>query len=263
MLKKLLKYDLKYVYKLLFVFYALSLSFAVLTRVFLNINDSFIMNIIGNICSSITIAMIFNILINNIIKLWVRFSRNFYGDESYLTHTLPVEKKTLYLSKTLASIITLLSSVSVIGISLFIAYYSKENIEFVKGLLLPLADVYDSTILSILISFLLIFFLEWMNLLQAGYSGIILGYRRNNSKMGYSVLYGYGIYMLTQIFVLLVIFICALFNVDLMNLFRTESALNIDVIKFCIYLSSGVYLLNIIVLYFVNSKLFNKGVNVD
>ena len=90
MLKKLLKYDLKDVYKILIIFYALSLFFDVLTRMFLNIDNSFILQVIGKICSGTTIAMIFNILINNLMRLWVRFKNNFYGDESYLTHTLPV-----------------------------------------------------------------------------------------------------------------------------------------------------------------------------
>ena len=140
MLKKLLKYDLQNIYKVLIVFYSLSLFFGVLTRIFFGIENSFIMNIIGQICSGTVIAMIFNILINNLMRLWHRFKSNFYGDESYLTHTLPVDKKTLYLSKFLASIITLFSSVVVIGITLFIAYYSKENIEVIKNLLLPLCD---------------------------------------------------------------------------------------------------------------------------
>ena len=83
MLKKLLKYDLKSMFKFLIVFYSLSIFFAILTRIFLNINNSFMMNIIGQICSGTTIAMVANILINNTIRLWVRFKNNFYGDECY------------------------------------------------------------------------------------------------------------------------------------------------------------------------------------
>lgn len=95
MLKKLLKYDLKSIYKVLIVFYSLSLFFAILTRIFLNIENSFIMDVIGKVCSGTTIAMIFNILINNLMRLWVRFNGNLYGDESYLTHTLPCNKKNI------------------------------------------------------------------------------------------------------------------------------------------------------------------------
>ena len=263
MLKKLLKYDLQNVYKVLIVFYSLSLFFAILTRIFLSIENSFIMNIIGQICSGTTIAMIFNILINNLMRLWVRFRNNFYGDESYLTHTLPIDKKTLYLSKTLASIITLFSSVLVIGISLFIAYYSKENILVVKNLLLPLATVYESTVVTIILAFIFVVFLEIMNMLQSGYVGIVLGHKKNNNKVAFSVLFGFGTYILTQVFAILVIFMVALFNKDLMNLFYTMDSLSVDIIKLCIYLAIAIYTINIFVLYFVNLKLFSKGVNVD
>ena len=94
MLKKLLKYDLQSINIVLIVFYGLSIFFSILTRIFLSIENSFIFNVIGQICNGTMIAMMFNIIINNLIRLWVRFKQNFYGDESYLTHTLPVEKKT-------------------------------------------------------------------------------------------------------------------------------------------------------------------------
>ena len=263
MLKKLLKYDLENIYKVLIVFYSLVLFFAILTRIFLNIENSFILNIIGQICSATTIAMIFNILINNVMRLWVRFKTNFYGDESYLTHTLPVDKKTLYLSKTLASVITLFSSVLVICICLFVAYYSKENIEFIKNLLLPFATVYESSVLMIILGFVLVCFLEIMNILQSGYVGIVLGHKKNNNKMLFSIIFGFATYILTQIFIVLVVFLVAIFNKDLMNLFFTMNSLNIDVIKFCIYLALFIYTLNVIILYFINLNIFSKGVNVD
>ena len=263
MLKKLLKYDIQNVNKVLIIFYCLSLFFSLLTRIFLSIDNSFIMDIIGKICSGVTISMIFNILVNNIIRLWVRFKNNFYNDESYLTHTLPVSKKTLYLSKILTSVISLFLSMIVICLSLFIAYYSKENITFIKNLLLPLATVYDSTVITIILLFIFICFLEIMNMLESGYVGIVLGHRKNNNKMILSIIFGFMTYILTQIFTVLVVFGVALFNKDLMNLFYTTDALSIDIIKLCIYLAIFIYTINIFVLYFVNLKLFNKGVNID
>ena len=263
MLKKLIKYDLQNIFKVLIIFYILSIFFGILTRLFLSATNSFLMNIIGQICSGVTISMFFNIIINNLMRLWVRFKNNFYGDESYLTHTLPIDKKTLYLSKILTSIITLFSSVLVIAITLFVAYYSKENIEVVKNLLLPLATIYESTVITIVLAFIFVCFLEIMNMLQSGYVGIVLGHKKNNNKMVFSVLSGFGIYLLTQIFTVLVVFVVALFNKDLMNLFYTMDSLSVTTIKLCIYLAIVIYTLNIFILYFVNSKLFSKGVNVD
>jgi len=263
MLKKLLKYDLKSIYKFLIIFYSLSLFFAVLTRIFLNIENSFIMNIIAKICSGVTISMIVNILINNLMRLWIRFKNNLYGDESYLTHTLPIEKKTLYLSKILSALISVFTSILVIALTLFLAYYSKENIEILKNIILPLVDIYNSSIIKILLAFLFIFFLEFTNALQVGYTGIILGHKMNNNKTAFSVLFGFASYMVIQTFGLIALFIVALFNKDLLNLFITNEMINIDMVKVIIYLSTAIYTITLIINYFVNIKLFKKGVNVD
>ena len=263
MLGKLSKYDLKSIFKVLVIFYSIGMFFGLLTRLFFSIDNSLIMEVIAKICSGVTISMIFNILINNVMGLWGRFRRNLYGDESYLTHTLPVEKKTLYLAKVLTAVITLFTSIVVIGLMTFIAYYSKENLELVKNLLLPVAHAYGSTIIKILLAFLFIFFLEFACVLQSGFTGLILGHRMNNAKIGYSVLFGFATYIATQVFTLIILFLVSLFNKDLMNLFYTTEMINVDVIKFVIYLAIGIYSLIFIIEYFVNSRLFNKGVNVD
>ena len=69
MLKKLLKYDLENIFKFLVIFYSLGIFFAVLTRLFFSIENSFVMNIIGQICNGVTITMVANILINNLMRL--------------------------------------------------------------------------------------------------------------------------------------------------------------------------------------------------
>ncbi|MBE6140618.1 MAG: hypothetical protein E7172_03690 [Firmicutes bacterium] len=263
MLKKLLKYDLQNIYKGVIIFYLLSLFFGILTRIFFLPKNSFIINVIAQICSGTTITMFINILINNLMRLWVRFNNNFYGDESYLTHTLPIDKKTLYLSKIFASIITLFTSAMVICLTLFIAYYSQENIEFIKNLLLPLATVYESTVIVIILAVILVCILEIINILYSGYVGIVIGHKFLNNKIAFSVLFGFITYIITQIFTVLLVFIGALFNKDLMNLFYTTEFVNINTIKLCIYMAIIIYTINIIILYLVNLKLFNKGVNVD
>ena len=263
MLKKLLKYDLKSIYKFLIIFYILSIFFATITRIFFLIDNSVIMDIIAKIFSGATISMIFNILINNLMRLWSSFKNNLYGDESYLTHTLPVSKKEIYLSKSIASAISLFTSFLVIALTLFIAYYSKENLELFKNILLGIATAYNSTILKIILAFLFICFLELANGLQSGYTGIILGHKKNNHKLGFSILYGFITYFLTQIFNVLVIFIIALFNKDIMNLFYTTNAINVDIINTLIYMAITLYTITLIIIYFINQYLFKKGVNVD
>lgn len=263
MLKKLLKYELKYTYKGLIIFYSLSLLFGVLTRIFFSFDNSFILNIIAQVCSGVTISMIANIIINNLIRLWIRFKQNLYGDESYLTHTLPVEKKEIYLSKVVTGVVSLFTSILVIGLTLFIAYYSKGNIEVLKNILLPIAKAYNSTMIKFLLLLLIVIFLEFVSILEAGHTGIILGHRMINGKVGYSVLFGVIIYGVFQMFNILVLFLVSLLNKDMMNLFITNEIINIDVVKIIVYIGMVIYTLNIIIYYLINIKLFEKGVNVD
>lgn len=262
MLKKLLKYDLSFIFKFLVIFYILSLLFAFLTRIFFTFENSFLLNIIAQICSGVTISMMFNILINNSMRLWVRFKQNFYSDESYLTHTLPISKKTLYLSKFLTSIITLFTSIFVIFLTIFIAYFSKEFLDTIKDLLSLFTTSYN-TIIKLLFSVVIVFFLEIVNILQCGYTGIILGQRKNDFKIIFSLFYGFITFLITQLFVLLIIFISSSFNSDILNLIFTNELISIDSIKIIIYLSILMYTLSIISVYFVNKKIFTKGVNVE
>lgn len=258
-----MKYDAKSIFKVLIIFYGLAVFFGALAFFFLRIENSLIAKIFGEIFRGAAISMMFSTIINNLMRMWHRFLSNFYKDESYLTHTLPVSKGCLYLSKTLSSLLTLFVSALVIALSLFLSCYSKENIELLKTLLSPVATLYDSTVLGVIAALLFIVFLELMNMLQSGFAGIILGHKMGHSKTGFSFLFGFGVYLLTQIFAVLVTFIVALFNKDLMNLFYTVNVPGIDVLKLCIYLAIGVYSANILILYFVNLKLFQKGVNVD
>ena len=241
MLKKLLKYDLENIFKVLIIFYGLSLFFALLTRIFFSIYNSFIMNLLGQITTGVTISMIFNILINNFMRLWVRFKNNFYADEAYLTHTLPIDKKTLYLSKVITSIITLLVSLAIVLLTLFVAYYSKDNVELLKSLLLSVSNIYDIKTSSLVLVAFIVIFLEFANVLQVGYSGIICGHKINNFKIGYSILFGFGIYMFTQILALLSIFVTGLFNPDIMNLIYTTEMIDMNTIKVIVFLTIIVY----------------------
>jgi len=263
MLKKLLKYDLESIYKLLVVFYFLAIFFAILTRLFLSIENSFIMNIIGQVCSAITISMMFSILINNLMRLWVKFKQNLYGDESYLTHTLPIDKKTIYTSKILSSIISLFISFLVITLILFIAYYSKENLEIIKNMILPLVDMLDLSMEKMLISIIFILFLEITCLLQIGYTGIILGHKMNNYKTAFSVLFGFISYIAVQTIILLSILVYSLFNKDMLSLFTSNEITNISLLKNIIFLSIIFYTIIILINYIINIKIFKKGVNVD
>lgn len=262
MLMKLLKYDLKNMYKFLVVFYILSIFFALTTRLFFSIDDTTIIKIIGQISVGCMFAMIANIFINNIMRCFVRFRDTLYKDESYLTHTLPIKKSEIYNSKFILSFITLLSSFLVILLTLFIAYFSEEKILWLKNMINSFITNADISVTVFIISIIVILFLELFSGIQSGYIGIILGYKKNNKKIGFSILYGFIYYILTQLFVLLVIRIIAIFNSDIMSLF-TSNNIDMNLLKPLIILSIVIYVVIIIVSNLIAQKIFKKGVNVE
>ena len=108
MLIRLLKYDVKKIIKFLTVFFVLALFFGVLTRIFGAIDDSLAVTIIKGICNGTTISMMFSLLINCFMRSWVLFRASLFGDESYLTHTLPIDRKTHYTAKACTAAISIL-----------------------------------------------------------------------------------------------------------------------------------------------------------
>lgn len=263
MLGKLLKYDLKWIYKLVIVFYALSIIFAIITRICSMIDNSMLFSILTQISAGFTISMVVSSLINSIMRSWVRFRENIYKDESYLTHTLPVNKRTIYLSKVLAAIIcsfvTILNAIA----SLFICYYSKENIDFIKQSLELAANTYDTTVINLLLFVSFIIFLEIVFVILIGYVGIIVGHKANRNKILKSVLTGFGLYMGTNVFTLAIIGIIGTFNQDIMNVIKTSGRIETDVVKMLLITASLVYTVYNIFYYWIGKKQFEKGVNVD
>ena len=263
MLGKLLKYDLKWIYKVVGVFYVLAFIFSVLGRVISQIEDSLVFLIITKVLFGFAIAMIINSLVNCMMRLWVRFIRNIYKDESYLTHTLPVSKTTIYESKIIATIICVFTTMVVSVVCLFICYYSKENIEALKGLLEIAATTYNTTVVKFLLLIIFAIFLEIIYIMLVGYVGIIFGYKSNRNKMLNTLLVGFVSYMAMQVLTLGIMYVIALFSPDIMNLFNTVNVVDIDIIKNVMYIAIGIYSAYIFIIYIVGNKALKKGVNVD
>ena len=263
MLRKLLKYDLKWIYKLLIIFYILSITFSTLGRIFVEIKNSLIFNVIGQIFLGASISMIISVLINNFMRAWVRFIRNIYKDESYLTHTLPIKKGTIYSSKILSAVITTITSLILILICLLINYYSKENFEWLKQSIEFVANAYDSTVINFLITVIITLAAEILFAIMSGFMGIILGHKSNNKRILKSVLFGFLAYMIPSAFTIVVIFGIGLFNPAVMNLFNTTENLDVNTIKTILHGGIIMYTLYSVLYYFLGKRAFEKGVNVE
>lgn len=261
MLNKLLKYDLKNMFKFISIFYLLAIFFAILTKIFFNLEQTLIIKIIGQICVGAMFSMIASSIINTLMRSWIRFKETIYGDESYLIHTLPVTKKTLFESKFILHFITLTSTLLVSLIAIFIAYYSKDNINLLNNLLSNVTNNLNISNSLFMLVIIFILALEIFTGLESGILGIIFGYKKSNNKALYSVIFGFLIYILSQLFVLLSLFIAGLFNKNIMNIF-TSNIIDFNTIKIIVIISILVYILIIVMLNFISVKELKKGVNV-
>ena len=263
MLTKLLKYDLKYMIKNMSVFYILALFFAITTRILFQLEQTMIITIISQISVGCLVSILANILINVIMRSWIRFRDSLYKDEAYLTHTLPVTKNDIYNSKFIQTLIFFIISFFVVILSLFITYYTKERWLMLKDLINSITSGLNLNTTLFVISFITTIFLEIFNAIQCGFLGILLGHEKNNNKVIFSVLFGFISYILSQSIVLLLIFIVGLFNTSIMNLFTSNILLDTSSFKLLIVLSIIIYLLIIIVMNIICKKVFNKGVNIE
>ncbi len=263
MLGKLLKYDLKFVYKVVVVFYILAFIFSLLTRLFFSIENSLLFTVLGQIVNGAMISMLISSLINSLMRSWVRLINNVYKDESYLTHTLPVEKKTIYLSKVLTAIICSFTTVVVALLCVFISYYSKENMDVLKTFLKLTAESYDITVIGLLFTISIVIFLEILFIILIGYVGIIVGHQSNKNKMLKSVILGIGLYLATSTLTLGIVYIIGLFNEKVMNVINTTEIVNADAIKYVMIAGIAIYVIYNIIYYIIGKKQLEKGVNVD
>ena len=263
MLSKLLKYDLKYMIRNMSIFYILAFFFAITTRILFSLDDTIIVKIISQISVGCMFAMLANILINTMMRSWIRFRDSIYKDESYLTHTLPVTKNDIYNSKFIQTLIFFILGFIIIVACLFITYYTKDRWLLVKEFVRNITTGLDMNTWFFVLGMLLVVFLEIFNAIQCGFLGMIIGHRRNNGKIGYSVLFGFIAYIVSQSIVLLLIFVFGFFNSGIMALFRNEPLMDTSALKILIILSSILYIIMITIMSIVCKKVLSKGVNVE
>ena len=109
MLKKLLKYDLIWIDKFL-MFYAIAplvaLGLEQFTNYMVNTRSATIWTILDRVAINVLISAVAAFCISAFVRSIARFHQTVYKDASYLTHTLPVERGTVFTEKFLAGLIS-------------------------------------------------------------------------------------------------------------------------------------------------------------
>ena len=259
MLRKLIKYDLLWINRVLIFYYAITVVLSVLTRITSNFTDSAIGDILHGILLGCTIGAFVNTLINAAIRIWVRFTQNHYKDESYLTHTLPVTKAQLYDSKIFSALITVLIALAVVIICFFVAFWNDDMYQYFHNLV----QIEDMTF--VLIGMIITTILEVIYIIAVGIFGIVLGHRANNNRMVISILIGVVLYFSLQTFLLVVVFIAGFFDDSIMAMFSNnpDNSISFDSYRTLIIITDISYFVLNTGLFLGAKKLFEKGVNVD
>ncbi len=194
MLHKLLKYNLHAIYRTVTVFYVITLSCALLGRLFrLGDANNPLIFFLRELFTGAAAGLCFGTVTNNVTRIWEYTNRDFYGDQSYLTHTLPIPRHTLYSAKFFTAVITLFTTTIAIITTILISYSSPEFYDFLRAT----CDAYGGP--AVIILTLGIAFLEILFITLAGITGIILGHRSDNHKAAKTFAYGFAIFIICNL----------------------------------------------------------------
>ncbi|MBR3660521.1 MAG: hypothetical protein IKN63_01270 [Bacilli bacterium] len=255
MLKKLIKYDLIWINKFMLIYYSITLIVCLFTRFLSLIDNNAFIHIIYLIMRGVSISAYVSCIINSVIRIWVRFRNNTYKDESYLTNTLPAPKTTLFNSKMLSGLISIIIALFVVIIGFIIAFLNQDLIDYIKLIF--------SNNLFIFVSIIITACLEIIYMLGCGVLGILIGHRSNNNRVLKSVILGIILYFTIQTIIMLIIYLMGQFDNSLNVLFNNSQIEDVDNIKKLIIISDFIYIVFISVIYLIGRKIFLKGINVE
>lgn len=258
MLRKLLKYDLKFVYRDVSVFYILMFASTIIGRLLFEFDDLLILTVIRHIFLGFSISMMFSILINSAMRIWVRTRESVYKDQSYLTHTLPVSKKDIYLAKAITSAVIVFTSILSILIAVGIWFWKDTTVFYIEGIFKNTNNFGEICLLL-----LLLVFLEFVFIVLVGLLGVIVGHKFNNKKVLLSIISAFVIYGIFNLFSLGILGIGSLFIDEIRNLFITNIPPAIESFNGIVIFACILYLMYIIACMIASVKLLKKGVNVD
>lgn len=180
MLGKLLKYDLRWIFKEFLLLYPIILVDAILVAILPEESPSAFIEFLGGFAQGLLMAFTAVIVVTSLKLPWTRMSRNMYGDESYLTRTLPVSIKTVFAAKVLAGIVCMLASFLVGVVAYSIAYPDFW------GHVAEFAGLFNMPTVLVVLTASVTFIAEYIFIMMAGFLGITIGYRARNQHFAWS-----------------------------------------------------------------------------
>jgi hypothetical protein len=261
MLGKLLKYDFKFMAKSTMFVYILTLLLAVVIKVIDLLKDKIsILVFMQSLTILLFVIALFATFLYTFFVAVKYFYNNMLKDEGYLTHTLPVEKSKLLLSKGIVAVALHVISVLVIILALVIVFYKKGLLGDFSSFVNTLAPGVNKVLLwGVLIATMVLSYLQYL-------FGFVLalswGHSKFSSKMVKSFVYGIVIYMVWQMASFILMGIIWL-TVPSMSDMMTENTLNgNDMLLIYVY-SIILQIFMVVGEYLLSVKILNNKLNLE
>lgn len=265
MLAKLLKYDLKNLFKKLLPIFLISLAINVIADIMLMIADK--VPALDSIAGIILFFAVLLIVLTPFAAFLFSiedFNNKLVKDEGYLIHTLPVKKSSIVTSKLLASIITVLASIASSFVSLIaltishIDSYKDVLNEISKLIDLAIAETGITFIILIIASIAIGYILNILNI----FASISLGQMHNGNKTVFSIVYFIATYYIMQIISSLITLVPMLFNKDLWTQMEMDMP-PMTTMNLFLGISLVLSLVFSIIFYVVSVKILDKKLNLE
>lgn len=261
MLGNLVKRDLNKNMRWLWILFLSTIVVAGITRGCKELGETIsFFKIVGIFFDSVFYSLLVNVILQPFLRNFLNFSKSFYSDESYLTHTLPVTKKDLINSKYITAVVEIVLGFLCIVASLLIMFGSPtmfDTIEMFLSLVIS-GDFSVILVLSLMVVLIIVEFLMYISII---FFSIVLGYREREKRVLKSFLFT-AIFAFASLAVLSVVMVIVLLacgvEISSSNLVLLPSTL------YALFITGiTVYLAVTITFYFLTKWAFNKGVNVD
>lgn len=271
MLSKLLKYELKSTARWFLPLYIALIILTFLNKLTITINlpDFILFNILKVLLMVFYVLIIIFTSIATMILLVIRFYKNLYTDEGYLTHTLPVKPGTHLNCKILSGCIWTVSSLFMQIISLSILFMGEglfsdvtdvfaEIIEYLKS-----ANLFDNAVVTLIIFAITLVISLFYNLLMM-YCSISMGSLFSQHKIIGAIVVYFIINFVIQLFSMLLMLIGIknpiIYEITTVENFSVDSfhIMNIIMISSC-----ALTMIFNAVFYLLNHFVISKKINLD
>lgn len=260
MLGKVLKYDLKAIFKNLIPLYVVLISLGLMVRLlsFFD-NISIISILLGLMVLGLIFVSTFSFVITGILSV-KHYLNNLYKDEAYLTHTLPVKKGNLLLSKLLASLITVIVTASVVIISLLIAFYQGGLFELLIDFL---GKSYAGLeVYKFLIFMIFYFLIAYLTTILMVCAAISIGFSKSSNKTVSSIIWALVFYFMIEFLYLGLLGIIVWFYPNFVSTLESNTFMFSDLVNFFTIFMVFTALLGVI-FYYISYRFMNKKLNLE